>query len=87
MSKDREKDVYPVLPGMPPVPGMYGSPIAAGNQFGKMNDEQEHATNSMSDEDVMEIRQRSAYSEYGKAAPDNNMFFEKRSNPLSSKGN
>ena len=69
------------------MPGMYGSPIAAGYQFRKMDDEQEYATNSMSDEDVMEIRQRSAYSEYNKATPDNNMFFEKRSNPLSSKGN
>lgn len=36
---------------------------------------------------VEEIRQRSFYDENNKARPDNNMFFEKYSNPLSSKGN
>lgn len=33
------------------------------------------------------VRQNSEYSETGKAAPDNNIFFETKSNPLSSKGN
>lgn len=34
-----------------------------------------------------EIRQKSLYDERDKARPDNNQFFEKYSNPLSSKGN
>ena len=33
------------------------------------------------------IRQISDYRDDNKAAPDNNLFFEERSNPLSSKGN
>ena len=33
-----------------------------------------------------QMRQNSDYSDY-KAKPDNNIFFEGRSNPLSSKGN
>lgn len=33
------------------------------------------------------VRQDSDYREGNKAAPDNNLFFEERSNPLSSKGN
>ena len=37
-----------------------------------------------SDPDV--IRQTSCYKEGNRAEPDNNMFFEERSNPLSSKG-
>lgn len=34
-----------------------------------------------------EIRQKSLYDDRDKARPDNNQFFEKYSNPLSSKGN
>ncbi|MBM6828562.1 hypothetical protein H9X85_02805 [Anaerotignum lactatifermentans] len=37
--------------------------------------------------DLYSIRQNSEYSDSGKAAPDNNIFWEERSNPLSSKGN
>lgn len=37
--------------------------------------------------DQYDIRQNSRYSKNGKAAPDNNIFWEERSNPLSSKGN
>ncbi|MCI8402675.1 MAG: hypothetical protein HFI38_11415 [Lachnospiraceae bacterium] len=33
------------------------------------------------------VRQESDYDDNNKAAPDNNLFFEERSNPLSSKGN
>lgn len=33
------------------------------------------------------VRQDSDYNDKNKAAPDNNLFFEERSNPLSSKGN
>lgn len=33
------------------------------------------------------VRQDSDYHTGDKAAPDNNLFFEERSNPLSSKGN
>ena len=36
---------------------------------------------------IMEIRQNSSYQKGNLAAPDNNIFFEERSNPLSSKGN
>lgn len=42
---------------------------------------------SLSQDELMENRQRSKYSKYNKATPDNNPFFESRSNPLSSKGN
>ena len=39
-------------------------------------------------EDTMEeIRQKSLYNDHDRARPDNNQFFEKYSNPLSSKGN
>lgn len=37
--------------------------------------------------DTYDIRQNSDYSKDGKSAPNNNIFWEKRSNPLSSKGN
>ncbi len=37
--------------------------------------------------DVMGIRQTSCYDENNKPLPDNNMFYEERQNPLSSKGN
>ena len=37
--------------------------------------------------DLYQIRQNSRYNQQGKAAPDNNIFWEERSNPLSSKGN
>lgn len=39
------------------------------------------------DDDISAIRQKSLYNHNGKARCDNNQFFEKRSNPLSSKGN
>lgn len=83
--KQNPEVCHPVMPALPPVPGVFGSPMAGGNILKEMDDVT--ATNSMSDEEVMEIRQRSAYSDYNKATPDNNIFFEKRSNPLSSKGN
>lgn len=41
----------------------------------------------LTDEDIAAIRQNSNYNAKGKAAPDNNIFFEQKSNPLSSKGN
>lgn len=37
--------------------------------------------------ETMEIRQNSEYGDSGKAAADNNIFWENKSNPLSSKGN
>ncbi len=39
------------------------------------------------DIDVYHIRQNSQYDKDNKPLPDNNPFFEERSNPLSSKGN
>ena len=41
----------------------------------------------LTDAELNAIRQNSDYSEGGKAAPNNNIFFEEKSNPLSSKGN
>ena len=37
--------------------------------------------------DYYQIRQNSHYDKQGKAAPDNNLFWEEPSNPLSSKAN
>ena len=37
--------------------------------------------------DDYQIRQNSDYNDHCKAAPNNNIFWEKHSNPLSSKGN
>ena len=48
----------------------------------------ETAANVIENEcDVYGIRQTSRYSKDNKPVPDNNMFFEERHNPLSSKGN
>ncbi|USF31372.1 hypothetical protein C820_002818 [Clostridium sp. MD294] len=42
----------------------------------------------VSGSDLYQIRQNSQYDlETGKAEPDNNIFWQERSNPLSSKGN
>lgn len=45
------------------------------------------APDTISSNDLYNIRQNAHYSEDGKAEPDNNIFWEERSNPLSSKGN
>ena len=37
--------------------------------------------------DDYQIRQNSDYNKHNKSAPNNNLFWEERSNPLSSKGN
>lgn len=42
---------------------------------------------TVSSNDLYQIRQNAHYSDSGKAEPDNNIFWEERSNPLSSKGN
>lgn len=42
---------------------------------------------TVSGNDLYQIRQNARYSDNGKAEPDNNIFWEGRSNPLSSKGN
>ena len=41
---------------------------------------------NVSGNDTYQIRQNSNYK-HGSSAPDNNIFFEVKSNPLSSKGN
>lgn len=41
----------------------------------------------LTEDDSYAVRQNSDYSDEGKAAPNNNIFFEGKSNPLSSKGN
>lgn len=40
----------------------------------------------LTEDEVEKVRQNSFYSPEDKAQPDNNLFFERRSNPLSSKG-
>ncbi len=45
------------------------------------------AKDTIDKKDYYQIRQNSHYDHQGKAAPDNNLFWEERSNPLSSKGN
>jgi hypothetical protein len=52
----------------------------------KKDEKKIKATNNSKEVDAYSIRQNSHYSEGCKAAPDNNLFFEERSNPLSSKG-
>lgn len=43
---------------------------------------------TVSGSDLYQIRQNAQYDlETGKSEPDNNIFWEERSNPLSSKGN
>lgn len=42
---------------------------------------------TVSGNDLYQIRQNAHYSDSGKSEPDNNIFWEERSNPLSSKGN
>lgn len=51
------------------------------------NDLPQQNRDTVSATDYYQIRQNSNYSKRGKAAPDNNLFWEKTSNPLSSKGN
>lgn len=52
------------------------------------DNEKTHGTKDTIDrEDYYNIRQNAHYNPEGKAAPDNNLFWLKRSNPLSSKGN
>lgn len=53
----------------------------------KNQTEKTKKANPITEEELMAIRQNSNYSDSGKAAPDNNLFFEEKSNPLSSKGN
>lgn len=44
--------------------------------------------NDVSGNDLYQIRQNAQYDlETGKSEPDNNIFWQERSNPLSSKGN
>lgn len=50
--------------------------------------EKTHGTkDTIAGTDYYNIRQNAHYNPEGKAAPDNNLFWEKRNNPLSSKGN
>ena len=50
--KEKQSEVcHPVMPAMPPVPGVFGSPMAGGNILKEMDDVT--STNSMSDEEVM----------------------------------
>lgn len=49
---------------------------------------EQHTAHTVQKEfDVDGIRQTSRYTKGNKPVPDNNMFFEERHNPLSSKGN
>ena len=54
----------------------------------KQTDKNRDNTNDTVDfSDDYQIRQNSDYNDHCKAAPNNNIFWEKHSNPLSSKGN
>lgn len=52
-----------------------------------LKSEQHTARTVQKECDVDGIRQTSRYAKDNKPVPDNNMFFEERHNPLSSKGN
>ena len=43
-------------------------------------------TEPLDDEEEMRVKQNSAYAETDKPRINNNLFFEERANPLSSKG-
>ncbi len=49
-------------------------------------DKKNNGYHPLPESELYAIRQNSNY-DHGKSAPDNNIFFEERSNPLSSKGN
>ena len=51
------------------------------------NKNREKTKDTVDFKDDYQIRQNSEYNDHCKAAPNNNIFWEKRSNPLSSKGN
>ncbi|MSS64823.1 hypothetical protein [Velocimicrobium porci] len=70
-----EKGYIPTPNGAPLIP--VEDPLADFDEVG----------DPLTEEEIMGIRQLSNYNENNKAAPDNNIFFEARSNPLSSKGN
>ena len=54
----------------------------------KSEKSEQHTAHTVQKEcDVDGIRQTSRYAKGNKPVPDNNMFFEERHNPLSSKGN
>lgn len=59
------------------------------NDMQKNKTKQNKTTSSdtISGNDLYSIRQNAHYNKNGKAEPDNNIFWEERSNPLSSKGN
>ncbi len=63
------------------------SNITKGGILMKVVKNQKNDRNAMNKADAAALRQNSDYSPEGKAAPNNNIFFEERSNPLSSKGN
>lgn len=49
---------------------------------------EKHKKDTVSGSDLYQIRQNAKYDlETGKSEPDNNIFWQERSNPLSSKGN
>ncbi len=49
--------------------------------------ENKNTMDGISEERANEIRQNSRYNEEDLPSPDNNLFWEHASNPLSSKGN
>lgn len=49
--------------------------------------ENKNTKDGISEERAAEIRQNSRYNEKNLPSPDNNLFWEHESNPLSSKGN
>ena len=56
-------------------------------QTAKNRSETQNTIDGISEERAAGIRQNSRYNEEDLPAPDNNLFWENESNPLSSKGN
>ena len=90
MSEYKEKEIrkYPrEYPAVPDKPCKEHGAQTAGERFSDCHQygRQETARERQAHDDF--VRQDSDYHDGNKAAPDNNLFFEERSNPLSSKGN
>ncbi|MCQ4726696.1 hypothetical protein NE664_08495 [Anaerotignum faecicola] len=58
-----------------------------GSKKAAVKESEKLSPNDLVDEPDREIRQFSQYTASGQAAPLNDVFFEGKSNPLSSKGN
>lgn len=72
--------------GLRATDGEYGS-RTAGESFSDCHRYKRPESQQQKEAHNARVRQDSDYHSGNKAAPDNNLFFEEQSNPLSSKGN